>query len=47
MAAVPMLIMGGLICMTMGGYLFNIQLNHFGGSDPSSPKVIWDLITSI
>jgi hypothetical protein len=47
MAAGPMIIMAGLICITMGGYLFNLELNHFNSSDPSSPKVIWDLITVI
>ena len=46
-AALPMLAMGALICIIMGGYIFNLNLNHFGTSDPSGPKVIWDLIALI
>lgn len=30
LAAIPMLTIGGLISIIMGGHLFNIDLNHFG-----------------
>ena len=46
LAALPMLILGGLISIIMAGHLFRLDLNHFGSESPSDPVVIWDLITS-
>lgn len=47
LAAVPMMVMGGLISIIMGGHLFNLDMNHFRSSNPSDPVVIWDLMTSV
>ena len=46
-AVSPMLIMGCLISIIMGGHLYNFDISHFRQTSLTSPKVFWDLLSSI
>lgn len=45
-AIIPMLGMGCLITLIMGGHFFGFEFNHFGNTSPTAPKVFWDLINN-